>query len=163
MNANQLSEKRKAHSHAPTTTLQHQEGATYINARRVPNDVHQAGPPPAVLGKLGQRGPMGQVCVRVDSGFRTVEHRLHLGVLLHPSVEPLVVVAILLVADDCRHLDQGVVGVFAGDEEHLSFPQALQVACIDADELQHTKWSAGVGVWGAPFPIVQKLDTQQAR
>lgn len=118
------------------TTPNHSASASYLaSARHVPNQVHQAHPPGAVRGEVGESGPMRCVPIRVDGGLGAVEYLPHLGVLLHPSVQPLVVVAVLHVANGRRDLHQGVVRVFAGGNQHHTFPLALEVACIHAQEL----------------------------
>lgn len=99
--------------------------------------MHQAESPLVVFGELEQSRPLRSVLVLVYIVLRAVEHRLHLGIVLHPSVQPLVVAAVILVACGGRYLHQGVVGIFAGREQHRTFPLALEVACINAGELPH--------------------------
>lgn len=83
----------------------------------------------------GERRLVRQVLVREDRGLAVLEHALHVGVLLHLLVHPGVVIAVLLVTDDRRHVYESVVGVLAGRDQHLSMPLALEVARIHAEQL----------------------------
>lgn len=104
---------------------------------QVVDDVPNAIPPLAATRFEVDSRCMGNVLIRVDGGLGAVEDAVHVGILLHHLVEPLVVVGVLLVAHDRRQMQQGVVGVLASRDQHHTSPLALEVASIHAENLSH--------------------------
>lgn len=126
--------KRRRGTHTDNSST---EGAPYrANVLLdVADDVPKAKPPLAVTRFEVDSRCVRSVLIRVDGGLGALEDAIHVGVLLHHLVQPRVVVGILLVAHDRRHMKQGVVGVLASRDQHLTFPLTLEETSIHAEDL----------------------------